>query len=238
MQLIDRIVSLQAAGGDYGCGLVISELDIMPDAWFITCHFVDDRVMPGTLMYECAVQTLRVYTMRRGWVSAAKHYCCDAVTGIKTTLKCRGQVTDKNKTLRTEIHLKASGDNPSPFCIADAYLYVDGKCSVSFTDMSLQHTGIHAADLQAMWQPHLSSQTQKILCSNEQILQFAEGDPACCFGERYAAFSQKRKVARLPRPPYKFLDRIITATPQPAKFTADAKLHRSIRSSPRPRLYY
>ena len=60
MQLIDRIVTLEATGGDYGCGLVVSELDIKPDAWFLTCHFVDDKVMPGTLMYECAMQTLRV----------------------------------------------------------------------------------------------------------------------------------------------------------------------------------
>ena len=222
MQLIDRIVSLQAEGGDYGCGLVISELDIKPNAWFLICHFVDDRVMPGTLMYECALQTLRVYTMRRGWVVAAENYRCDAVAGIKTTLKCRGQVTDKNKTLRTEIHLKVSGDSPSPFCIADAYLYVDDKCAVSFTDMSLQHTGLHAAQLQTMWKKHLPSPAKKIFCSNAQILQFAEGDPTRCFGERYAAFSQKRKVARLPRPPYKFLDRITTATPQPAKFTANA----------------
>lgn len=206
MQLIDRITTLQAEGGNYGHGLVVSELDIKPDAWYLTCHFVDDRVMPGTLMYECALQTLRVYTMRRGWISEAQDYRLAAVAGIKTTLKCRGQVTDKNKTLRSEIHLKASGDSPSPYCIADAYLYVDDKCAVSFTDMSLQFT----------------SSNPKVFCSNEQILQFAEGDPARCFGERYAAFSSERKVARLPRPPYKFLDRIITASPQPASFSTDA----------------
>ena len=60
MQLIDRITTLQAEGGNYGGGLVVSEHDIVPDAWYLTCHFVDDRVMPGTLMYECALQTLRV----------------------------------------------------------------------------------------------------------------------------------------------------------------------------------
>ena len=218
MQLIDRIIALQADGGDYGQGLVISELDIVPEAWFLVCHFVDDRVMPGTLMYECALQTLRVYTMRRGWVSAAQDYRGDAVAGLKTTLKCRGQVTADNKTLRCAVHLKASGDHPSPFCIADAYLYVDGKCAVSFTDMSLQHTGMRGAARP----DRTPSSSKKIFCSNEQILQFAAGDPARCFGARYAAFSTARRVARLPRPPYKFLDRIVTATPQPASFTAEA----------------
>ena len=222
MQLIDRITALQADGGNYGSGLAISELDIEPDAWYLTCHFVDDRVMPGTLMYECARQTLRVYTMRRGWVSEQDTYRCDAVKDISTTLKCRGQVTDKSHTLRSEIHLKASGDNPSLYCIADAYLFVDDKCVVSCLNMSLQHTGINSSQLKTIWHNQKTTPPPSIVCSNEQILQFAEGDPARCFGTRYADFSHRRRVARLPRPPYKFLDRITTATPQPASFTAEA----------------
>ena len=35
----------------------------------MTCHFVDDRVMPGTLMYECCLHTLRIYLSRMGWVA-------------------------------------------------------------------------------------------------------------------------------------------------------------------------
>ena len=41
-----------------------------PNDWFhMTCHFVDDRVMPGTLMYECCLHALRIYLMRMGWVA-------------------------------------------------------------------------------------------------------------------------------------------------------------------------
>lgn len=221
MQLLDRITSMQAEGGDYRAGLVISELDIKADAWFLTCHFVDDLVMPGTLMYECAQQTLRVYLMRRGWVGEAEVYRGDAHWGSAATLQCRGQVTAQTRTLRCEVHIKESGTQPSLYCIADAYLYVDDQCSVTFRNMSLQHTGLNAETLHNLWsagEPH----TAEIVCSNAQILQFAEGDPARCFGERYAAFSKHRRVARLPRPPYKFLDRIVAAQPQPAAFTAQA----------------
>ena len=38
----------------------------------MTCHFVDDRVMPGTLMYECCLHTLRIFLMRMGWVGDAR----------------------------------------------------------------------------------------------------------------------------------------------------------------------
>ena len=40
-----------------------------------TCHFVDDKVMPGTLMYECCLHTLRVFLMRMGWVGEAARSC-------------------------------------------------------------------------------------------------------------------------------------------------------------------
>mgnify|MGYP003352528748 CR=1 FL=1 len=35
-------------------------------------QFVDDRVMPGTLMYECCLHTLRVHLLRLGWIAEAR----------------------------------------------------------------------------------------------------------------------------------------------------------------------
>ena len=34
-------------GGPFGLGLIRAEADIHPGDWFMVCHFVDDRVMPG-----------------------------------------------------------------------------------------------------------------------------------------------------------------------------------------------
>ena len=59
MKLFDRVVHLDPDGGRYGIGMIRTELDIHPDDWFLTCHFSDDQVMPGTLMYECCLHTLR-----------------------------------------------------------------------------------------------------------------------------------------------------------------------------------
>ena len=224
LHLIDRITYLHQQAGDYGRGLVKGELDIDPAAWFLTCHFVDDLVMPGTLMYECCLHTLRVFLFRIGWVSEAKLYRCDPVPGVKATLKCRGQVNAATKIMRCEVHIKELGYNPSAYCLADAYIYVDGKCSVSFTDMSLQHTGLEENYFVELWQKkkHVSSPERPVLYSDEQILAFATGDPTVCFGERYAVFKEKRKVARLPRPPYKFLNRISAVSPSPLVFASGA----------------
>ena len=71
MQLVHRVTELDPKGGRYGLGLIRAEADIHPDDWFLTCHFVDDRVMPGTLMYECCMHTLRIFLLRMGWVAEA-----------------------------------------------------------------------------------------------------------------------------------------------------------------------
>ena len=52
--------SLEHDGGSFGLGFIRAEAEIHPDDWFLVCHFVDDRVMPGTLMYESCLQALRI----------------------------------------------------------------------------------------------------------------------------------------------------------------------------------
>ncbi|MDD2390198.1 MAG: beta-ketoacyl synthase N-terminal-like domain-containing protein, partial [Desulfobacterales bacterium] len=69
MHLVDRVLSIDPAGGRYGIGQIRAQADIHPDDWFLTCHFVDDKVMPGTLMYECCCHTLRIFLQRIGWIS-------------------------------------------------------------------------------------------------------------------------------------------------------------------------
>ena len=66
LRLVDRVPLIDPSGGRFGIGFVRAEFDIRPDDWFLTCHFVDDQVMPGTLMYECCLHTLRVLLMRDG----------------------------------------------------------------------------------------------------------------------------------------------------------------------------
>ena len=44
----------------------------------------------------------------------------------------------------------------------------------------------------------------------ERILAFAVGKPSEAFGERYRVFDSDRVIARLPGPPYQFLDRIVS----------------------------
>ena len=46
------------------------------------------------------------------------------------------------------------------------------------------------------------------LFSRESILAFANGNPSEAFGEKYKVFDQERQIARLPQPPYFFMDQV------------------------------
>jgi len=230
MKLLDRVVDLDPTGGRFGLGFIRAELDIHPDDWFLTCHFVDDMVMPGTLMYECCVHTLRVLLMRYGWVGEHDEIAHEPVAAISSGLKCRGPVTPKTKKVTYEVEIKEIGYRPEPYVIADALMYADGARVVRMTDMSLQLTGMTRERLEEIWGgsatqlvrtrgPH-SPGHKPAIYDRERILAFAIGTPSEAFGEPYRIFDDKRKIARLPGPPFAFMDRVVEVEPPPWKLAA------------------
>ncbi|TBR25015.1 type I polyketide synthase, partial [bacterium] len=205
MKLLDRVLAVEPWGGRYGLGLIRAEADIHPDDWFLTCHFVDDQVMPGTLMYECCMHTLRVLLMRMGWVKGGENRF-EPLPGVQSQLKCRGQVLASTKKVVYEISVKEVGFGPEPYVLCDALMYADGKPIVLITDMSARLAGASRGELEAVWaQP---SGRNEPLFDTDRITAFAIGKPSEAFGEPYKVFDAERVIARLPGPPYQFLDRI------------------------------
>jgi PfaB family protein len=221
MKLIDRILELDPTGGKYGSGLVKAEADIHPDDWFLTCHFVDDMVMPGTLMYECCAHTLRVFLQRMGWVTPRPGVYYEPVRGVESTLKCRGPVTPTTRKVIYEIEISKIGYKPQPYIIADAHMYADGNRIVHFKDMSMQMSGINRDEIEAFWEkkktppvagPMPPSRPMKF--DRNHMLEFASGRPSKAFGAPYEPFDKDRFIARLPRPPYLMIDRVRQIQPQ------------------------
>ncbi len=232
MRLIDRVVEVDPTGGRFGLGLIRAEADIRGDEWFLTCHFVDDMVMPGTLMYECCLHTLRVFLMRMGWVTEQTGVSYEPVPGAASALRCRGPVTQTTQIVTYEVYITELGYRPEPFALADALIYADGHRIVQFTNMSLQMTGATREQIETTWRPTQAAagsvsvvppdralvtaigdtavpeSPRPPLYDNDRILAFAVGKPSEAFGEPYCVFDADRRIARLPGPPFKFLDRI------------------------------
>lgn len=227
MRLVHRIVSADPGGGKYGLGKIKAQSDVKKDDWYLTCHFKDDNVMPGTLMYECCMHTLRILLMRFGWIDESRDTVWEPIPEVSSGLKCRGQVTEKTRIAEYEVSLKEIGYGPEPYAIADALMYADGKPIVEITNMSVRLTGSSPQRMQEIW--NKAAQMRKIqarpaLYDNESILEFAMGKPSKAFGEPYAVFDSQRIIARLPSPPYKFLDRITELNAPPWKMEASGEI--------------
>ena len=151
MHLLDRVIELDPKGGRFGLGRIVAEADINPDKWFLTCHFIDDMVMPGTLMYECCAHTLRIFTQRMGWISTRDDVHYDIIKGMESDLKCRGPVTVHTKKARYEIEIKEMGYDPEPYVIAHAHMFSDNHRIVLYKNMGLRIAGLSGSEIKKIW---------------------------------------------------------------------------------------
>ena len=69
---------------------------------------------------------------------------------------------------------------------------------------------------------HLSHRDDRYLpvFDRDKILAFAIGKPSEAFGSLYEVFDSKREIARLPGPPYFFMDRVVSVEPRPWEMTS------------------
>jgi 3-hydroxymyristoyl/3-hydroxydecanoyl-(acyl carrier protein) dehydratase len=127
-----------------------------------------------------------------------------------------------------EIHISRIGYGPEPFAVADAHMFADGQPIVFFKEMSMKMTGLDREAVEAVWRSPAKIQAGRSgqltepelpLYDQASILAFATGNPSEAFGEPYRVFDHDRKIARLPGPPYCFMDRVIHLEPKPWQLT-------------------
>ena len=99
MLMLDRIITINDDGGEYGKGFIHAELDIKPDLWFFDCHFKGDPVMPGCLGLDAMWQLVGFYL---GWSGSPGRGRALGVGEVKFT----GQVTQDIKKVTYKINLK------------------------------------------------------------------------------------------------------------------------------------
>jgi 3-hydroxymyristoyl/3-hydroxydecanoyl-(acyl carrier protein) dehydratase len=180
-------------------------------------------------MYECCAHTLRIFIQRLGWVTTKPDVYYEPVVGVESVLKCRGPVTPDTRHVWYEVDIKELGYAPEPYVIADALMYADGHPIVSFKDMSMKMTHITREEIESFWEEKedrdqkTEGRRQKAgirdrktaLYDRDKILAFAVGKPSEAFGKPYEVFDRERLIARLPGPPYSFLDKIVAVEPEP-----------------------
>jgi 3-hydroxymyristoyl/3-hydroxydecanoyl-(acyl carrier protein) dehydratase len=164
--------------------------------------------------------------MRLGWVGEAGQVVHEPKPGVQSRLKCRGQVIASTKRVTYEVTVKELGYGPEPYCIADALMYADGKPIVEIGNMSIRLAGSTRESVEALWaaKPAMRSNVSATprVYGREQIMAYSNGKPSEAFGEPYRIFDEGRVIARLPGPPYQFLDRIVHVKGEPFVLNAGA----------------
>jgi len=127
-------------------------------------------------------------------------------------------------------------------------MYADDKAIVEITDMAVQLTGMTREKLRRLWEARTrgsnfedADRTRNLnrspllhhspltthhspVFNHDRILAFAVGKPSEAFGESYRIFDETRFIARLPGPPYQFLDRITAIEAEPFVMKAGGKI--------------
>lgn len=116
--MLDRIVDIQATGGEYGRGYAIAALDIDPSEWYFKSHFKGDPVMPGCLLVESLWQLTGFHLAWLGYKGKGR-----VLESGKTRFS--EPVTDITKTLVLSIHVRKLLMSENPICIANGDIYFD-----------------------------------------------------------------------------------------------------------------
>ena len=128
MIMVDRIVHISDAGGDFGKGHIIAEMDINPELWFFGCHFQGDPVMPGCLGLDAMWQLVGFFLGWMGGPGRGRALGCGEV-------KFSGQVLPTATKLTYRIHMKRVVLRKLVMGIANATMEVDSREIYSGKDL-------------------------------------------------------------------------------------------------------
>ncbi len=100
--LDEALVDVQ--GGKAGLGYIYSTTKVDPSDWFLSCHFHEDPVMPGSLGLEAIMQSIQLYALRAGVGAsfAVPHF--ENSPG-EMIWKYRGQVLGDSGAVQVEVHI-------------------------------------------------------------------------------------------------------------------------------------
>ncbi len=130
MLMLDRIIKIDAEGGEFGKGILVAELDINPDLWFFDCHFPTDPVMPGCLGLDAMWQLVGFYLCWLGNPGKGRALGSGEV-------KFFGQVLPTAKKVTYKIEFTRLIQRRLVMGMANATMEVDGKEIYSAKDLKV-----------------------------------------------------------------------------------------------------
>jgi 3-hydroxymyristoyl/3-hydroxydecanoyl-(acyl carrier protein) dehydratase len=104
LDLLDSVF-VHEGGGSHGRGYLYATRQMNPDAWYFTCHFYQDPVMPGSLGVEGAMQAMQLFALHTdlGRPFTSPHF--EVLPDYDLTWKYRGQIVRDVAEWSLEVHI-------------------------------------------------------------------------------------------------------------------------------------
>ncbi|MGL5804894.1 MAG: PfaB family protein, partial [Xenococcaceae cyanobacterium] len=127
IRMVDRVLSIDSQGGNWGLGSVIAEKTLDPQHWYFNCHFKDDYCLPGTLLTEGCTQLLAFYMLYCGLQTQTNDARFQPVKNSPQIGRYRGQIQPIKAKLTYHLEVTQIGLTPQPFAMANATIEFEGK---------------------------------------------------------------------------------------------------------------
>jgi PfaB family protein len=215
--MIDEVTVLnrQLASGAWQIQAV-KQLDAA--AWYFSAHFIDDPVLPGSLVAEGATQLLKIYLM-----SVGLHQCFHAaefqpIPDLLMDIKVRGQITPQIRQLRYEVEIFESGFLPRPYVIANVVVF-DGQhplVAIENLGLCLKEVAGTVAYPRYGESDYCSGRllpdgTEPVL--NEfHLAHAAKGCLKTAMGKEFAIYGPEHRAPYIPNGDFQFVDRALMLT--------------------------
>lgn len=136
-RMLERITYISDEGGRYGLGEVFAEKDIDENHWAFKVHFLNDPVLPGSLLLE-GVNQINYFLLDAGIIGRKTDKPIEPSKGDSAKVIFRGQVRPIKSTIVYKISFKKFIDTKEKFTFYfDADIYWEGTHIVKAEDLSI-----------------------------------------------------------------------------------------------------
>jgi 3-hydroxyacyl-[acyl-carrier protein] dehydratase/trans-2-decenoyl-[acyl-carrier protein] isomerase len=126
--MMDQIVEIKPHQGLFKKGQITAEYSINPDCWFFEHHFINDPLMPGSLMLEGMWQTLGFYLGWSGYPGKIR------ALGVGD-LRLKSEVTPDAGSIQYRINIRRIVARQTVLAIAHGSIFQGGREIASAKDL-------------------------------------------------------------------------------------------------------
>lgn len=213
LKFFDEVTHCDAQGGPWRRGYLRVRKVLSDRDWFFQGHFHNDPCMPGTLMFEGALQAMSFYLTWLGFTLDRDGWRFEPVLEETYKLRCRSQAVPSSRELVCELFIEEVHDGDEPRLYADLLGTVDGLKAFHCARMGLRLVPDWTLSrmpelLLSRSDPRPFATAGDVRGDHAALLACAWGKPSAAFGSMFRSFDGSRRTPTLPGPPYHFMSRV------------------------------